>query len=207
MRGIPTLTIDVNALRDAARRPVVVDAMRTFYEESDRLVAAELPVCWNRGACCRFGEFGHRLYVTALEVVYYLAEAPPQKRGRSSFRGRSVGRLLSTKERAASPFSCPTADTAEARERPVPLPVIASHAEPSADVCPHAFAGLCHARSHRPLGCRIFYCDPGAQHWQGPLTEERLTRLRAMHEQLDVPYFYADWIAVLRALRGEKVSG
>ena len=58
----------------AARRADVVAAMRSFYAETDRLIAAHDPVCRNRGLCCRFGEFGHRLYVTTLEVAYYLAE-------------------------------------------------------------------------------------------------------------------------------------
>jgi hypothetical protein len=32
------------------------------------------------------------------------------------------------------------------------------------------------------------------------MTEDRLARLRAFHEQLDIPYFCADWIVVLSAL-------
>ena len=140
------------ALREAARRPEVVAALREFFEETHRLIAAHAPTCWNRGECCRFGRYGHRLYVTALEVVYYLA----------------------------GQYALPAIDE---------------------DACPHARDGRCQAREYRPLGCRIFYCDPAAQDWQGPLTEERLTLLREMHESLGVPYFYADWMAVLRALQ------
>ena len=68
------------------------------------------------------------------------------------------------------------------------------------DICPHAHEGRCHVRDRRPLGCRIFYCDPKAQAWQGPLTEDLLARLRKLHVELDVPYFYADWMLVMRAL-------
>jgi hypothetical protein len=147
----PSLVEQIGLLREAARRPEVVAVMHDFYAESDRLIAAKGATCWNRGACCHFGMFGHRLYVTALEVCYYLATAEP------------------------------------------PPPV-------NDDTCPHAREGRCHARERRPLGCRVFYCDPAAQGWQGPVSEERLGRLRAMHDELNVPYFYADWIAVLRAL-------
>lgn len=147
--------IPVAILREAARRPEVVTAMREFYTRADRRIAAHAPACWNKGECCRFGEFGHRLYVTALEVVYYLAAA----------------------------------DGAE-------VPPV------TRDACPHAVEDKCRARSRRPLGCRIFFCDPAARHWQGPLTEDLLEELRRLHEQLNVPYFYADWMAVLQALGG-----
>lgn len=150
--GLANGHIPVDALLEAAKRPDVVAAMKDFYEETDRLIAEHAATCWNKGNCCRFGEFDHRLYVTALEVCYYLAS----------------GRL--------------------------PIP-------PTTDACPHAYDGKCHARERRPLGCRVFFCDPAAQEWQGPLTEERLRCLRQLHEQLGVPYFYADWMAVLGALR------
>ena len=148
--GIVDIPIEV--LFEAARRPEVVRAMRVFYARADRLIAQKAPTCLNKGECCRFGRFGHRLYVTALEVCYYLA--------------------------------CGEA----------PLAV-------TDDACPHACEGRCHTRDRRPLGCRIFYCDPTAQVWQGPLTEDQLTRLRAMHDELNVPYFYVDWMLVLRALQ------
>lgn len=70
----------------------------------------------------------------------------------------------------------------------------------TSDACPHAFDGRCHAREVRPVGCRIFYCDPQTAAWQGPLTETWMGRLRRLHAQLGVPYVYADWMAVLDAL-------
>jgi hypothetical protein len=142
--------IPVQVLREAARRREVVEAMTAFYQEADRRIAQRPGTCWNRAACCRFADYGHRLHVTALEVVYYLATGDP------------------------------------------PPPV-------TADACPHASDGKCHARDRRPLACRIFYCDPAARYWQGPLTEELLARLKEMHVELGVPYFYADWVTVLRA--------
>ncbi len=143
--------IPVAELWRTADRPEVIAAMRAFHAETDARVAAHQAVCRNRGDCCRFGRFDHRLFVTALEVAYYLASGP----------------------------------LAEA---------------PEEDTCPHARDGLCHARDRRFTGCRVFFCDPNAQHWQGPLTEERLARLRQLHEEVGVEYFYADWITVLRAL-------
>jgi len=149
--------ISVADLINASRCAEVIDAMRDFYAETDRLIAVHQPQCANRGLCCRFGEFGHRLYVTSLEVAYYLSG------------------------------------------HPVP-PVVED------DICPHAYDAACHARDHRPMGCRIFYCDPAAASWQGPLTEERLATLRTLHEKLNVPYIYADWMTFLKALRAHATS-
>ncbi len=57
---------------EAAGRPEVIQAMRAFYDQADRVIGEKAAACWNKGECCRFGRFGHRLYVTALEVCYYL---------------------------------------------------------------------------------------------------------------------------------------
>jgi len=158
----------------AAKRADVIEAMRKLYAEADCAIAEKNATCWNKGDCCRFGQYGHRLYVTSLEVAYYLATGPP--------------------DNASSDHP---EFTRRGGWRPSSLPVLNGSA---ADTCPHAFDGKCHARDRRPLGCRIFYCDPNAQHWQGPLTEEFLTRLRSLHETLSVPYFYTDWMTILKAL-------
>jgi hypothetical protein len=139
----------------AAERRDVRDAMQTFYDETDRRIAALPYTCWNKGECCRFGQFGHRLYVTTLEAACFIAEAPDLTQ---------------------------------------PFPAITE------DACPCAHDNQCNARDRRPLGCRIFYCDPAARDWQAPLNEELLKRLREMHDQYDVPYIYADWMQVLKAI-------
>lgn len=146
------LPVPSSVLLEHARRPEVVTAMREFYAEADREIADHGATCWNKGECCRFGQFGHRLYVTSLEIAYYLA----------------TGNF--------------------------PPPV-------TSDTCPHAIDGKCHARERRPFGCRVFYCDPSAQHWQGPLSEQRLAQLKAMHEALRVPYMYVDWMTVVKAMQ------
>lgn len=143
--------LPIDAIMAAVRRPEVVAAMRALYIEADCDITEQNPICNNRGACCRFGQFGHRLYVTTLEICYYLATGDPP----------------------------PTV---------------------TADTCPHAHDQKCHARDRRPLGCRIFFCVPEASHWQGPMTELYLIRLRQLHEELGVPYLYMDWMAALHSL-------
>jgi hypothetical protein len=68
------------------------------------------------------------------------------------------------------------------------------------DVCPHLVDNKCQARDRRTIACRIFYCAPESQEWQWPLTEEFHARLRVLHDDFNVPYFYADLMILLKAL-------
>lgn len=65
--------------------------------------------------------------------------------------------------------------------------------------------GRCAARSGRSLGCRMFYCDPNSQWWQQGLYNRMHGRLQQLHEQFNVPYYYAEWLTALRAA-GTAVS-
>ena len=193
----PMAKIPLTALVKASRRPEVVAAMRAFYAEVDRDIARQPGTCWNKGECCQFGRFGHRLYVTALEVCYYLAGVDqgnrlkrfPCSRGEPQAAPLYAKRQGSVRADSPEPAMHRNGETCNTRTQNLQ------------DACPHAYGGKCHVRDHRPLGCRVFFCDPNAQPWQGPLTEERLARLRTLHDELDVSYFYADWITVLQAIR------
>ncbi len=68
--------IPVEVIRAAAARPEVIRAVAEVYADLDRHIAALNPVCRNSGRCCRFGAFGHRLFVTTLEAAYFLAHHP-----------------------------------------------------------------------------------------------------------------------------------
>jgi Fe-S-cluster containining protein len=138
------------ALCELAFRHDLAEAMSLFYEEVDAVVASHRPTCWNRGACCKFGEYGHRLYVTDLELAYFI-------------RGQR------------DKWRRPTAEAS----------------------CPYQFNGLCNVRQHRPLGCRIFFCDESAQGWQGPELEKLHARLKVLGERLGVPYCYREWLSAL----------
>jgi hypothetical protein len=114
-----------------------------LYREVDAAVAAAGPVCVASGRCCRFKEYGHTLFLTALEADVLLADAPPY-------------------------------------EQPV-----------SADFCPFQKDNLCTARGPRPLGCRVYYCDPAYQETGNRITEEYLGRLKRLAEEHNVAYRYA----------------
>jgi hypothetical protein len=69
---------------------------------------------------------------------------------------------------------------APAYERPV-----------SPDFCPFQIDKLCTARDVRPLGCRIYYCDPSYQQTSSWISEEYLQRLKALANEKGIAWCYA----------------
>ena len=134
-----------------ADRDDLAAEMAGFYDQLDRTIADHCPTCWNHGACCKFGEFGHKLFVTTVELAYFV------RGNRADWRP-------------------PTTD----------------------DACPFQVRGKCMAREHRPMGCRIFFCDPDAQGWQNDEYEEQLRTLKAISAASGVDYRYIEWMQALR---------
>jgi hypothetical protein len=66
--------------------------------------------------------------------------------------------------------------------------------------CPYQQRSRCAARSARPTGCRIFFCDPAAEPWQPAQTEAALSRLKDLGLRFEMPYAYVEWIAALQSL-------
>ena len=64
---------------------------------------------------------------------------------------------------------------------------------PVLDGCPFQVGKLCSVRELRPLGCRLFYCDPIAEPWMNDAYEQFLKQLRGLHERHDLPYAYMEW--------------
>ena len=67
---------------------------------------------------------------------------------------------------------------------PYPQPVMA-------DFCPFQKDNLCTAREPRPLGCRVYYCDPSYQETGNAITEKYLRRFKELAEQEGVDWHYA----------------
>jgi hypothetical protein len=61
----------------------------------------------------------------------------------------------------------------------------------SADFCPFQKGNLCTAREPRPLGCRVYFCDPNYQESAQRISESHLRRLKALAEELGLPWQYA----------------
>ena len=154
----------VTSVLRAADDDALADRMETFYADVDARMAALGSTCQNRGDCCRFDAYGHRLYVTTVELAYFV-------------RGL---------------------------RDPWPFP----H---DGNGCPFHVAGRCIARSHRPMGCRVFFCDPATQERQHAEYERRLAELKAISQAFGVGYRYVEWLSALRrvgpAANGEISDG
>lgn len=61
----------------------------------------------------------------------------------------------------------------------------------SADFCPFQKDKLCTAREPRPLGCRVYYCDPNYQDTGNAITEKYLRQLKALAAEHGVEWRYA----------------
>jgi len=73
----------------------------------------------------------------------------------------------------------------------------------SADFCPFQKENLCAAREPRPLGCRVYYCDPNYQETGNRITEKYLHRLKELAQENGVDWRYAPLHNFLNAANRE----
>ncbi|MEM6257066.1 MAG: hypothetical protein AAGI37_01975 [Planctomycetota bacterium] len=162
---------------DAVRRDDIDRALRAFYADLDQAVADRRPVCNASGRCCKFEAYGHRLYVTGLEIAWFvnaLGPAPPKT---STANSPCV---------VEASFALRQLEPATSRQPAATTPN-----------CPYQIDGLCSTHAIRPLGCRAFFCEEGTEAWQQDTTERFLDRLKALHAGHDLPYAYMEWRAGL----------
>lgn len=77
----------------------------------------------------------------------------------------------------------------------------------TADFCPFQKDNLCTAREPRPLGCRIYYCDPNYQETGNRITEESLRRLKELALARGVEWRYAPLHTFLNAGADREAAG
>ncbi|MBI1368938.1 MAG: hypothetical protein GC162_09830 [Planctomycetes bacterium] len=154
---------------DAAGEAAVDHALRDLYDRLVDDIAGRSPTCWLSGKCCKFESYGHRLYVTGLEIAWMLGQIDADARARL--------------------------DAAELR---------------GMDGCPFQMSKMCGVHAIRPLGCRIYYCDPAAKSWQNEVYEQYQNELRRLHDQRGLTYRYMEWRMGLedaRAAMGGAANG
>lgn len=156
-------------------------AMASLYRRVDADIAGRQGVCMASGRCCRFEEYGHRLYVTQAELIYFYAAC-----------------LRPDMEPAKN---IPEAHTAVLPcTAGFPLPLYNGDGE-FAPGCPWQVQGMCSARGARPLGCRVYFCDSGSRGWQGSVYEYWHQQITNMHGAFDIDYRYVEWRNGLALLR------
>jgi Fe-S-cluster containining protein len=70
--------------------------------------------------------------------------------------------------------------------------------------CPWQDArGRCTARQARPLGCRVYFCDPAYEPLAPGLSETYLRRIKQLSEDQDLPWDYAPLHQHLRRAEAE----
>lgn len=84
-----------HAWLDAARRDDVIAELEAVYAYVAAATEARRPVCTTSGRCCRFDEWGHRLYVTGLETAYTVLRLPA---------ALTAGALAEARARGGCPF-------------------------------------------------------------------------------------------------------
>ena len=138
----------------ASARAEVCEAVSRIYEDLQREIDQQRPVCVMSGKCCRFEEYGHRLYVTTAELAAFTAA-----RENGALESGTVDKDPRTREGG----------------------------------CPFQVGRLCGVHDIRPMGCRVFFCDPAATEWQREAYERMHRRLKKLHEELSIPYAYVEW--------------
>lgn len=144
------------------------------------------PLCVASGRCCNFEKFGHRLYVTGLEAAYLVA---------------SLGEAVAVSGESRDwPATREASDARKTPPAPASLSLPQVEAARSRGDCPFLVDRLCSVHTVKPLGCRVYFCDPSAQAWQQDLSEQALASIRAIHDRHGIEYRYGEWRGMLEAV-------
>lgn len=65
-------------------------------------------------------------------------------------------------------------------------------------LCPFWRMGRCELREGRPLGCRVYFCDPGFAAAMPEIAERFHRRIVALHESHGIPYRYRRFVSSVR---------
>lgn len=85
--------------------PRLRDGLLQIYDDVARDIAALAPVCEISGRCCRFREYGHRLYMTRPEAELLLSEGlPPNSTVNEESCPFQIQGLCTAREKR--PFGC-----------------------------------------------------------------------------------------------------
>lgn len=70
--------------------------------------------------------------------------------------------------------------------------------------CPYQCGVICTARERRPLGCRVFFCDPRYQPHMQEIAERYTTRLKQIIVQHGREWSYGPLPAILKQVADES---
>jgi hypothetical protein len=70
--------------------------------------------------------------------------------------------------------------------------------------CPYQVENLCKARDWRPLGCRVYFCDPNYQETGAEISERGVRALKVLASELNLGWRYAPLHAFLPLSHSER---
>jgi Fe-S-cluster containining protein len=126
-------------------------------------------VCAACGKCCDFEKFGHKLFVTTPEIMYFIEKVS----------GLDVI--------ASEAKQSQTLESERLPRRPDKWGLLAM----TTGQCPYQVKEKCSVYPYRFAGCRIFCCKGNAD-FQSELTEEVIKKFKALCEKFQVTYRYVD---------------
>lgn len=91
---------------EASKRPDVREAVDRVYREVQQQIDARRPVCVVSGRCCRFEEYGHRLYVTTLELARFVNDLEVKPDADWNGAGCPFQRVKLCTVHSIRPFGC-----------------------------------------------------------------------------------------------------
>jgi Fe-S-cluster containining protein len=93
------------AMAIASRVPGLAEELDRLYADLQREIDARKPICQTSGRCCKFDSFGHRLYVTTIELAVFANRVGSAVRTTpQNDHGRSLPILSDAKSADACPF-------------------------------------------------------------------------------------------------------
>ncbi|MBU1259883.1 MAG: hypothetical protein KKE31_03280 [Planctomycetes bacterium] len=139
--------------------------------------------CSACGKCCNFDSFGHKLFITTPELLYFYENVKPLRK----MTGQSCPYL----EDGTPPhqFTLRQTNLKESLKLNRSASKIFSQ---SANWC----GGKCTARNFRFAACRIFFCKADIEKIN-KLSEQTIEKFKALCDEFDLPYRYVDLATAL----------
>ena len=151
--------------------------------------------CAACGKCCDFEKFGHKLFVTTPEIMYFA-----EKIGASDV---IASEPVLSKVEGAKPSEISKKFRGPSPGNPLDF---SGQSQMTTGRCPYQVEGpstslgtvrKCTVYPYRFSACRIFFCKGNAD-FQSQLTEEALKKFKVLCEKFKIPYRYVELPAALK---------
>jgi len=131
--------------------------------------------CSACGKCCDFESFGHKLFITSPELLYFRTnikenQSPSDSAGSLGLAPAPVAGVQSRE-----------------RKRAVTLEICKQVSQ----ICPYLKNNKCTAREFRFAPCRIFFCKANSEKIN-ELSEQAIKKFKVLCDEFDFPYQYVE---------------